>query len=190
MMNEPDPGPGTKKAGMFGDVDTDATLWVLLPRAAVSVATAAVLTLLVFWLHDGELDAFAFGFTGFLVVLQILMIVGLRFRNRADVHVTKPAKGDLIDKIGGLWLIACAFGALFGWTCGQLAVSWPAYRILFYSASVVFSIILPVLTMLPNLRYLQARAAAIQVPILVLVTGLAAIPGLNAIVILAKNFGS
>lgn len=162
----------SSKPQFFGEINTEAPLWVLLPKAFAGIALSAVVILLRFWVEFGEIPVFAFGFAAFVVVLEILIIVGLRFQNRTERHTAKGLKNDWLDKLGGWWLAACAFGAFFGWICGNLARSFPNLAIIFLTAEIIFTIILPVVTMLPNLRYISRNAAAIQVPILVFGTSL------------------
>jgi hypothetical protein len=162
-------------------VGVEASLWVLLPKAFGAILLSDVLILLIFWLVFGEFSAFAFGFVIFLSVLQILMIVGLRFRDRKRFHATKSPPNDWLDKLGAWWLMACAFGAFFGWISAQLAASWPQFETAFLALAVVFSIVLPVLTMLPNLRYLETRIAVIQIPILFFVTILPLLSGFKSV---------
>jgi ABC-type polysaccharide/polyol phosphate export permease len=184
MNSSPINPPPRRKPVIFGGMNVEASLWVLLPKAFFSILLSAVLFLIIFWLRFGELPPFAWGFALFLITMQILIITGLRFLNRPDVHTQPPARNDWIDKIGAWWLMACAFGAFFGWICGQLAVWFPDYRQFFQIAKVIFTIVLPVLTMLPNLRYISKNAAYIQVPILVLVTLLPILVGIDALITL------
>lgn len=170
------------KPQFFGDINTEASLWVLFPKAFVGIGLSAVVILLRFWIEFGEISVFAFGFTTFIVVLEILIIIGLRFQNRTERHTTKPLRNDWLDKIGAWWLVACAFGAFFGWTCGNLAISFPHWTMIFLTAEIIFTILLPVITMIPNLRYLSRNSAALQVPILVLVTSLPFLVGIGSLI--------
>lgn len=170
--NDSQPKPPRRVFRNFGGVDTEAPLSILIPRAAVAILFSDLLILLVFWLGLGELNAFVFGFVGFLTVFQILAIVGLRFYDRDDLHSTKDLKGDWADKIGAFWLVSCFFGPLAGWICGSLAAENSRFEVHLLAAAVIFSCALPVLTMLPLVRYIEAHIAYIQIPLLVFVTAL------------------
>ncbi|HEY8559989.1 MAG TPA: hypothetical protein VIL74_06405 [Pyrinomonadaceae bacterium] len=170
-----------EKPAEFAGARADAPLVILLPKAAGAILLSDVLILSVFWLSFGELPMFAFGFVIFLTALQILVIVGLRFGGRKDLHSTERLRNDALDKIGAWWLMACAFGALFGWISAQLAVSFPQYENGFLLAAIVFSIFLPVAAMLPNLRYLEARISHIQIPLLFFVTVLPVLSGIGSL---------
>jgi hypothetical protein len=163
----------------LGGIETDATLWIMIPQLLFSIVFSSVLLLFAFWLEFGELAAFAYGFIVFLAAFQILMVMGFRFRNRTDYQVEGPASLGILDKVGGLWLIACAFGAFLGWMSGGVA-AWvfPAYKTAFYYLAAFFSIVLPVTTMLPNLRYLSGKAMMLQIPLLTLVTILPMLVGM------------
>ena len=169
------------KLQMFGEINAEASLWVLLPKAFAGIGLSAVVVLLRFWSEFGEVSLYAFGFAAFIVVLEILIIVGLRFQNRTERHTTKPLRNNWLDKIGAWWLVACAFGAFFGWICGNLATAFPDSALFFLPAEILFTIILPVATMLPNLRYLSRNSAVIQVPILVFITFLPLLVGISSL---------
>jgi hypothetical protein len=169
------------KSTEFDGVSIEAPLWILLPKALGAILLSDALILLVFLLSFGELSLFAFGFVIFLSAVQILMIVGLRFRNRRELHSSKRRRNDRLDKIGAWWLVACAFGALFGWFSAQLAAAFPQYATALLGAAVVFSIVLPVVTMLPNLRYLESDILFVQIPLLFFVTILPALAGLDSL---------
>jgi hypothetical protein len=168
----------------FGDVPVKSSLWVLVPKAAASILISILILLAVFWLHFGYVPRFALGIAVFLAALQILAIIGLRFADRTELHATKRPTGGLQDRIGAFWLPACAFGAFFGWVVGGLAGAFPQLTIPFHIAAVFMTIVLPFITMLPNLRYLQARSASIQVPILITVTALPMLLGINSVTFL------
>ena len=170
---------GSLKGPNLGGVETDATLWVMVLQLLFSIGLSTLLILIAFWLEFGELRAFAYGFAVFLGIFQILMVFGFRFRDRAEFKVNGPARFGVLDKIAGFWLVTCAFGAFFAWISGNLGVYFfPAYRTAFYCLAAVFSIVLPVATMLPNLRYLSGKAMMVQIPLLTLVTILPVMVGL------------
>jgi len=168
------------KRGVNPDgVETDATLWIMVPQMLFSIGLSSVLLLLAFWLEFGELGGFAYGFIIFLAVFQVLMVIGFRFRNRTEYQVKGPSTLSIWDKIGGFWLIACAFGAFFGWVSGSVGASIvPDYKAAFYYLAAFFSIVLPVVTMLPNLRYLSGKTMMIQIPLLTVITILPMLVGL------------
>jgi hypothetical protein len=174
--------PETRKPSQtFGDINAEAPLWILLPKMLAAILISAALILLRFWFYFGELSFFACGFVIFTSVLQILIIVGLRFQNRMDFHTTKSVRNNWFDKLGAWWLVACAFGAFFGWICGNLANAFPAFKMVILTAEIFFTIFLPIITMLPNLRYVGAKASVVQIPILFFVTVLPMLVGLNSL---------
>lgn len=78
------------------------SLWVLLPRAALSIGLSVVLIIVLFWLQFGELPTFAYAFAGALAVFQILMIYGLRAYKKtlpvSDDTATEVPKRDSADE--------------------------------------------------------------------------------------------
>lgn len=179
----------SKKAESIFDQNlAESSLWILIPKVAGSTSITTILILFIFWIDFGEIPHFAIGFAIVLAVFQILMVIGIRFRNRTDLHVTKTVKNDWLDKLGAIWLMACAFGALAGWICNQLANGFPDLSLIFQILSILFAIFLPFITMLPNLRYLETKVLYIQIPILFLVTTLPMFVGLTQLRALFKRF--
>ena len=162
----------------LSNIDFEDSLWLLIPQVFASILISSLIIIVVFRIYFGEFAVFVFGFVLFLAVMQVLMVIGYRFQQRAEFHAKKEANFGLLDKIGGFWLIACAFGAFFGWVCGQLAVAFPEISSAMYIAAVFFTVGLPVLTVLPNLRYVGGKATLIQVPLLVFVTMLPVLEGM------------
>lgn len=182
MQNSPDRIEPTENKRTFGDLNAEAPLWILIPKAFFAITASAALLLLIFWLNFGELNWFAVSFAIFLCVFQILLIVGLRFRDRTDVHAEKPLQNDWIDKIGAWWLVACAFGVLFGWGIVKTAAFFPGIdSVYFHAARVFLTIFLPILTMLPNVRYVGRNSAHIQIPMLFGITLLPILSGLGSL---------
>lgn len=181
-------GDHEKISAVFGDVNAEASLWVLLPKMFLNISISTALILLIFWMYFGAPDFFAFGFAVFFAVLQILIIVGLRFQNRTDVHAEKHLKNDRLDKIGAWWLMACAFGALSGWATGQAGSYFSSNGQLFFHFLKVFlTIFLPVITMLPNICYVGKNSAHIQIPLLISITILPIFTGMNSLIVIWKT---
>src|ERR1051326_6491510 len=82
----------------------------LAKRFLLGAVWAAVLTPLLFYLYFGSLNWFSIGFTIFLVVLSLLFALGLFIQTKPQYHTKVPMEGSLADRIGGFWLVACAFG--------------------------------------------------------------------------------
>lgn len=163
-------------------VNVEASLWILVPKAAVGIALSMLVVLLRFWAEFGYVSMFAVGFAVFIAAFEVLLIVGLRFADRPDVQTTVKPSNDLLDHLGGWWLMACAFGAFFGWLVGNLVVLMPDQWRVVMAAKVFLTIIIPVATMIPNLRYISRNAAYVQVPILFFVTLLPILVGVGALI--------
>lgn len=174
---------GKREAGRtkaFPGLNVEAPLWIILLKAFGVILFSDILLLMIFLLGFGELNRFLFGFLIFVSALQIFLIVGLRIPSRTRFHLTHWLSGDFINELGAWWLVSCAFGALFGWICSYLAVSFPDYENIFLSAAVFFTIFLPVLTMLPRLRFLERDTSYKQIPLLFFVTILPVLVGFNS----------
>lgn len=160
-------------------VDPEASLWIMIPQLLISIATSSGVVIIVFRLYFGEFAMFAFAFAGFLSILQILMVVGLRFQSRSEFHAERKPHFGLLEKIGGFWLVTCLLGPFISWICGNLAVAIPQARSACLVIAVAFSLVFPVITLLPNVRYVGGKASYVQVPLLVLITMLPVIVGVH-----------
>ena len=161
--------------------DSAGSLWVLIPKAGAGILLSVALILVRYWFEFGKLSVFAFVFAGFLAMFQILLIVGLRFRTGTEAHTTVKARGDKLDMLAAWWLMACFLGAFIGWGCGQFAEIFPAYSKVFTIGEILFTIILPITTMLPNVRYVRRNSAFVQIPLLFFVTLLPLLVGIDAV---------
>ena len=170
--------PGKKESA---EINAETPFWIFLLKALGAVFISDVLLLAIFWLTFDELNRFLFGFLIFVSALQIFLIVVLRIPSRTKFHLTHRLSGSFINELGAWWLLSCAVGALFGWICSYLAVSFPDYENIFLTAAVVFTIIFPVLTMLPQLLYLERDTSYKQIPLLFFVTILPVSVGLNSL---------
>jgi hypothetical protein len=160
-------------------VPATASLWVLLPKVAGGIVFSTVLLIGLFWLQFGEINSFAWLMAIIAAGFQILLVIGLRQKDRLnDGPVVKPNK--TLDMIGAFWLIAVIFGAVIGWFTGSLAESIPSAAIPFHIATVVLTIVLPFLTSLPNYRYVNGSRAIIMLPMLLILTALPMLLGIDS----------
>jgi hypothetical protein len=169
-----------RAAAFFGVAPDDASRRRGVRGFLLGAATAAGLVPTLFVLRFGYIDGFGWGATVFLVVLQLLGALALFFRPRTEYHTPVRAKGDWVDKIGGWWLMVCAFGAFSGWVLTAVvpvtAVTWWWV----YGAKVFVTIVLPVTTAIPLTRYARGKATLVAVPLLVVVTTLPVLTGLTS----------
>lgn len=132
---------------------------------------AATLIPLLFYLHFGTIDWFAVDFTIFLVVLCLLFALGFFFQNKTKYHTQVPMEGSIADRIGGFWLVACAFGPFFGWIVTAFPPSENSWKWQ-YLARAFLSIILPVITAVPLVPYARGKATLIAAALLLGITAL------------------
>jgi hypothetical protein len=149
-------------------------------RFMVGAVVAAFITPLIFLLRFGEVTALGWGLTVFLIAYCFLSAIGLYFLRRYEYHTTVPLRGDWMDRIGAFWLMACAFGPLLGWfvTDTIFPVTASGWRWQ-YGLKVFLCIGLPVLTALPLTRYARGKSALVAIPLLIGVTLLPILTGLN-----------
>lgn len=176
-MTKPDDGPEEKTGKNRRSV-----------RAfLIGAAQAAVVIPLLFYLQFGEIDAFALSFTGFVVVLCLLVALGYSIPEGAAGQTQAGAKFGAFDRIGSFWLVACAFGPFFGW----LVTAAPAlteenwrWR---YVVRALLCVGLPVVCALPLFRYVRGKYWHVALLLLLCVTALAAWSGLNTLLDLREG---
>src|SRR5205085_6847027 len=154
----------------------------------IAAAYAAVYIPALFYLRFGEINAFALSFTGFMVLLCLLVALGYAVQNTPDYQTPVRAKGGVLDYVGGFWLVACAFGPLFGWlmTAPVFELTEGNWRWR-YVVRVVLSLGLPVLTALPLFRYVRGKYWYVMVMLLFGLPTLAAWSGLNTLLDLREG---
>ena len=143
----------------------------IVKRFLLGALWAAVLTPLLFYLKFGTLNWFSISFTIFLVVLCLLFALGFFFQTRTEYHTRVPIEGNLADRIGAFWLVACAFGPFFGWIITSFSPTESSWKWQ-YMARAFLSVILPVITAVPLVPYARGKAAFIAIPLLLAITAL------------------
>jgi hypothetical protein len=176
-----------KSQDEFGGVNATASLWVLLPRLATGIITSGFLITLAFWLRFGEINSFTILLVVVSSVFQVLILIGLRFGNRTDL-AARQRPWRLVDYVGAFWLIAVFFGAFAGWFTRDYAFYYPDVAIPFHVATVILTIVLPVVTSIPNYRYVTATNAYITIPLLAIVTLLPSLIGFPSAIAIWQIF--
>ena len=141
----------------------------LVKRFVLGAVWAAVLVPLLFYLKFGTLNWFSISFTIFLVVLCLLFALGFYLQTKTECHTPVPMEGNLADRIGAFWLVACAFGPFFGWIITAFPPSETSWKWQ-YLARASLGVILPVITAVPLVPYARGKAALIAIPLLVAIT--------------------
>jgi len=170
--NEPNTVAASQSARRFFSRDTvGLSNRQLARRYLLSAISAAVFTPLLFYLHFGELSWFAIGFTVFLVLLCLLVALGAYFQDRTDYDTRVAGTEGVGDRVGAFWAVACAFGPLLGWFITAFTPSENSWWWQ-YAARILFGVALPIVTMLPLLRYVRGKAAMVGLPLLLGITAL------------------
>jgi len=147
----------------------------------IAAANAAVLMPFLFYLHFGEIDSFALSFTGFVVVLCLLVALGYSISDGPGRQTQADAKVGPAGRVGSFWLVACAFGPFFGWLVTEgftlTEENW-RWR---YTVRLLLCAGLPVVCALPLSRYVRGKYWHVALLLLLGVTSLAAWSGLNTL---------
>lgn len=133
---------------------------------------AAVFIPLIFYLEFGHVGPLGWGLTVFLMALCVLVAVGLYYQGRPEYATPVDMRDDFADRIGGFWLVACAFGPLLGWVLCALVNPTEANWRWLYGGRITLSIVLPIVTALPLFRYVRGKGTPVMLAILFVVTSL------------------
>ena len=152
----------------------------------IGAAQAAVLIPLLFYLYFGEIDAFAWSFTVFVVVLCLLVALGYSMSDgTSQPHA--EVKAGAFDRVGSFWLVACAFGPFFGWVVTAASALTEENWRWRYGVRALLCVGLPIVCALPLLRYVRGRYWHVALLLLLGVTALAAWSGLNTLLDLREG---
>jgi hypothetical protein len=143
----------------------------LVKRFLLGAVWAAMFTPLLFYLKFGRINWFSISFTIFLVVLCLLFALGFFFQTKTEYHTRVPMEGSLADRIGALWLVACAFGPFFGWIITAFSPTESSWKWQ-YLARAFLSVILPVVMAVPLVPYARGKAGLLAIPLLLAITAL------------------
>lgn len=157
-------------AGIFAGVTDDASRRRAILEWLASVPKVTVLIPLVFYLRFGKIGPLSWGLTVFFDVYCLLWAIGLYFRPRTEYHTPVRLRGDWIDKVGAFWLVACAFGPLFGWVVTEAFSITPGSWRWLYSVRALLAAGAPLLLALPLLRYVRGKSSLVTLPLLVVLT--------------------
>jgi hypothetical protein len=142
-------------------------------RWLLGVVWSVLLVPLLFYLKFGIVGPLGWGLTVFLSVYCLLSAAGLYFLAHPQYHTPVKLRNDWLDRVGAFWLAACALGPFFGWLLTSAFVLTTGNWRWLYWGRVGLSVVLPVLTALPLLRYVRGQGAPVM---LVLLLGVTALP--------------
>jgi len=126
----------------------------------------------IFWLRYGRVDGFAVGFTAFLLLLMTGVYYLPKLSDKAaageiDTPAVKPSRWDFL---GVFWLLLIPFAPLAMWLYAQLAVLTPGNWQTILATKTAICVVLPVICVLPLLRYARGKTGHVALLILLLGT--------------------
>ncbi|HQV04973.1 MULTISPECIES: hypothetical protein [unclassified Novosphingobium] len=128
-----------------------------------------------FWLGYGVVDGFAIGFTVFLVLLTAAveylpaLTERIAAQQAADGGVARPARW--FDILGVGWLLAIPFAPLLGWITRSAIDLDRSNWHWWLGLSALLCVVVPLVCVLPLLRYVRRGSAGIALAILAVGTG-------------------
>ncbi len=131
----------------------------------------AIIIPALFWMKFRRVDAFGFGFTAFLLLLVVavhfLPAMGDRYAADQARHPVAPGPFDVLAP---LWLLCIPFAPFVLWLIGSLTVvSNHNWQFIMGSKSFV-CVALPIICVLPMLKYIRGEAAPVAIVILAIGT--------------------
>lgn len=136
------------------------------------LAIIAVVVPGMFWMGFGRIDGFAIGFTAFLVLLAaaIEYLPGITDKMQAAQDAAAAANPDgpppavqrrWYDALGVLWMLAIPFGPAFSWIITNwIGVDRGNWENLL-GFTTLLCVVIPVVGVLPLLRYLKRETALV-----------------------------
>ena len=179
--------PNKRSDEKFFGVSAKASLWLLLPRVTMGIAASTAFVLALFWMQFGEVNSFTILIATAAGVFQILLLIGLRHSENVRTAESGNIHGP-VSKIGAFWLIAVFFGSILGWFTGDLAAADSEYALALHVATVILTIVLPIMTSIPNYRYVTFANAHITIPMLFIVSLLPSLVGWRSVAAVWKHF--
>jgi hypothetical protein len=146
------------------------------PPAVGLLFTAAFVPAL-FWVMFGVLDGYAIGFTAFLLMLQLAVEYLPKLADRASLESAEgaargadapPAKKvtRLESVCGGVWILSIPFAPFLTWALtNAFDLDRSNWRLLL-GARAVLCVVVPLVTVLPLLRYVRRGMAGLQILVL------------------------
>jgi hypothetical protein len=145
----------------------------------MSLLVTAIGIPLLFLLAFGEIDEFAYGVTGFLLLLELA--VGILPQKSAELSAgLSKVKRGRFDFLGAIWLLSIPFGPFSGWILtNAFDITLSNWRLLFAIRATV-TVLVPLVCVLPLLRYVRGRTAFFILGVLVLGTAFPVLTGIHA----------
>lgn len=175
----------------FGDqlygVQVKGSLWLLLPKLAIGIVASTAFIFAMFWLQFGEINTFPVLISAIAAIFQVLLVIGLRHQGSFR-KIPLRKHNRVLDTIGAFWLIAVIFGSIVAWFTADLAGNFPTYAVPLHAATLIFSIVLPVVTSIPNYRYVTLTNAHVTIPMLFIVSMLPSLVAWRSVAILWTAF--
>jgi hypothetical protein len=136
------------------------------------IALIAVVLPAVFYVRFGRVDAFAMGFTAFLllITMAIQFIPALNKKYGTEQEKIKVSRGPF-DWLGPVWLLCIPFAPFLLWMMDSLTIVTIDNWKIILGTKAGLCVLLPCVSVLPLLRYVRGKATPYALLILALGTG-------------------
>lgn len=147
----------------------------------VSLAFTAVAIPLMFWMQFGVVDGYAYGFTGFLLLLQLAVgVIPKKVDELAESSEASKVKRRPFDFLGVIWLLCIPFAPFLGWIVTSSFDLDPSNWKMLFGIRAFLCVVLPVICVLPLIRYVRGKPAPFLIAVLGIGTAFPILTGLDS----------
>jgi hypothetical protein len=142
-------------------------------KGLLGLAMIAVLIPALFYLRFGMIDGYAVAFTAFLVMIgaAVEYLPQLTDKAAAQHPGPHPVKPRWFDKLGVVWLLAIPFAPFLTWILRNMVDIDQTNWTWVLGVSAFFCVVVPLVCVLPLLRYVRRGTAGMALTILAIGTG-------------------
>lgn len=142
-------------------------------KGLIGLLLIAVLIPAVFLLRFGRVDGYGIAFTAFLVMIgaAVEYLPAATDKAAAQYPGPHPVKPRWYDKLGVVWLLAIPFAPFFTWILRNMVDIDQSNWTWVLGTSAFFCVVVPLVCVLPMLRYIRRGTAGMALTILAIGTG-------------------
>ncbi len=134
----------------------------------------------VFWLKFGIVDGYVIAFTAFILMLSSAIEFLPRATDERTVAAVKKIAPSRFDFLATVWVLSIPFAPFLTWILtNALDVDASNWRVLL-GIRAALCVVVPLIAVLPFVRYVTRGTAGIMIPVLVLGTGFPVATGIGA----------
>jgi hypothetical protein len=134
----------------------------------------------IFWLRFGTVDGIAIGLTVFLLLLGAVIEFVPRAAAVAGPESHVKVTPGRYDRLGVVWVLSIPFAPFLSWVLTNLFDVGASNWRLLLGVRALLCVALPLVTVLPLVRYVRSGTAGIMIAVLVVGTGFPVATGIGS----------